>query len=50
MKDNGSYNIVQDQKSSIVWGMPGKAVEFNAADKVVPLDQVAFQIKKYLKL
>lgn len=49
MKDNGSYNIVQDQESSIVWGMPGKAVEYGAANIVLPLNKIAGEIERYVR-
>lgn len=48
MKDNGSYNIVQDEKSSIVWGMPGKAYEYGAADTVLPVTDIAAEIVRFL--
>ena len=48
MKDSGSYNIVQDEQTSVVWGMPGKAVEYGAAHKILPLNQIAREICKYL--
>jgi len=44
MKDAGSVNIVQDEASSVVWGMPGEAFREGAADYVVPLEKVAAQI------
>lgn len=49
MKDNGSYNIVQDEESSIVWGMPGKAVEYGAAHKVLPLDKIAEELVRFIQ-
>ncbi len=44
MKDNGSPVIVQDEDSSIVWGMPGEAYQLGCRDHVVPLDKVAERI------
>ena len=44
MKDAGSINIVQDEASSVVWGMPGEAFKLGAADHVVALDKIAAQI------
>lgn len=41
MKKAGSYNICQDEASSVVWGMPGAAVGLGAADSVLPLNQIA---------
>ncbi len=44
MKDAGAVNIVQDEATSVVWGMPGEAFKIGAADYVLPLDKVAGQI------
>jgi two-component system chemotaxis response regulator CheB len=43
---NGSV-IAQDEKTSIVYGMPKAVVENNLADKVVPLHRIANEIVKY---
>lgn len=48
MKDAGSYNIIQDEESSVVWGMPGKAYEYGAADVVAPLEKIAATICSHL--
>lgn len=40
MQANGSKTIAQDEKSSIVWGMPRAAVELNAADEILPLNRI----------
>ena len=44
MKQAGARTIAQDEKSCIVFGMPNEAIKLGAADKVVPLDQVAREI------
>ena len=44
MKEAGAINIVQDQASSIVWGMPGEAYKLGAAHHMLPLTQIASQI------
>lgn len=49
MKDAGSYNIIQDRESSVVWGMPGAAHEVGAGDKVVPLNKIAGHIISKVK-
>jgi two-component system chemotaxis response regulator CheB len=36
--------IVQDEPSSVVWGMPGAVARAGFADKMLPLDQVAGEI------
>jgi len=41
MRENGAFTIAQDEASSIVFGMPKEAIECGAAQKVVPLRQVA---------
>jgi two-component system chemotaxis response regulator CheB len=37
----GAPTIAQDEATSVVWGMPGSAVKLGAADRVIPLTQVA---------
>jgi two-component system chemotaxis response regulator CheB len=37
----GGYAIAQDQASSVVWGMPGSAVDAGVIDQVEPLDRIA---------
>jgi len=41
MHQAGSYNIAQDENTSVVYGMPKMAVEAGGIDKVLPLDQIA---------
>lgn len=41
MKDAGAYNIAQDEKSCVVFGMPNEAIKLNAVEKVLPLDQIS---------
>jgi len=41
MKRNGCRTLVQDEATSVVWGMPGCAVEAGVVDRVVPLDRLA---------
>jgi two-component system chemotaxis response regulator CheB len=40
MRQAGSYNLVQDEASSVVWGMPGAAVKLGAANEVLPLEAI----------
>ncbi len=44
MREAGAINIVQDEASSVVWGMPGEAYRKGAAHYVLPLDKIAEQI------
>jgi two-component system chemotaxis response regulator CheB len=40
----GARIYVQDEASSVVWGMPGFVARNGLADKVLPLDQIGFEI------
>ncbi len=37
----GGRTIVQDEATSIVWGMPGSVAQAGLADRVLPLDKIA---------
>jgi len=41
--------IAQDEKSSVVWGMPGCVVQAGLADAVLPLDKVCGEIIRRVK-
>jgi len=36
--------IAQNEKTSVVWGMPGEAVKLGAADDILPLESIAERI------
>lgn len=40
LRQAGGYTIAQDAASSVVFGMPGAAIEQGAAQKVSPLDKI----------
>jgi len=42
--DTGARTIIQDEKTSVVWGMPGEAYRLGAADYMLPLRKIASQI------
>lgn len=44
IQDTGAPTIAQDEKTSVVWGMPGEAVKRGAADQVLPLQKVTPKI------
>ncbi|GBU21530.1 chemotaxis response regulator protein-glutamate methylesterase [Fibrobacteres bacterium R8-0-B4] len=46
MKEAGAYTIVQDEASSVVWGMPGEAFKLGAATIVLPLKKIAEEALK----
>ncbi|WP_369857299.1 chemotaxis response regulator protein-glutamate methylesterase [Candidatus Thalassolituus haligoni] len=41
LHQSGTRTVVQDETSSVVWGMPGAVVDIGAADHVLPLDKIA---------
>ena len=46
MHDAGAATVVQDEKTSVVWGMPDQAVKLGGADAVLPLSDIAPTILK----
>ena len=44
MRQAGARTLVQDEASSVVWGMPGAAFKLGAAEEQVPLEQVAARL------
>lgn len=40
IRANGGYVIAQDEPTSVVWGMPGAAVNAGAVDKICPLSDI----------
>ncbi len=41
MKDQGCYNIAQDEASCVIFGMPREAIRAGAVDQTLPLDRIA---------
>lgn len=46
IQDRGGQVIVQDEATSVVWGMPGFVVKGRLADQILPLDQIAEELIK----
>jgi two-component system, chemotaxis family, protein-glutamate methylesterase/glutaminase len=40
--------LVQDQSTSVVWGMPGAISQAGYADEVLPLDRIPEAINRHL--
>ncbi len=49
IKDKGGYVIVQDEDTSVVWGMPGFVARAGLADEILPLNQIGPRIVSLLK-
>ncbi len=45
VKDNGGLTIVQDEESSVVHGMAGKAIKLDAAGYVLPPEKIAVVLR-----
>lgn len=41
MRQAGAYTIAQDEKTSVVFGMPHEAIKLGAAEAVLPLQQIS---------
>ena len=44
MKDKGARIYVQDEETSVIWGMPGNVARLGLADRVLPLKQIASEL------
>jgi two-component system chemotaxis response regulator CheB len=49
MRDAGAFNLVQDEASCVVFGMPREAIAAGAADEVLPLGQIAPRLIERLR-
>jgi two-component system chemotaxis response regulator CheB len=49
MHDVGAKTVIQDEQSSVVWGMPGAAFKLGCTDFVLPLEDVANKILSLVK-
>jgi two-component system chemotaxis response regulator CheB len=50
IKNAGGRVIVQDENSSVVWGMPGFVAKAGLAEKTLPLDQIGQEIINIVKI
>jgi two-component system chemotaxis response regulator CheB len=46
----GAYNIVQDQASSVVYGMPRAVADAGAADEILPLDRIGQRVRTVFRM
>jgi two-component system chemotaxis response regulator CheB len=44
MRDAGAATFAQDERTSVVWGMPGASVQLGAVELVLPLEAIADQL------
>lgn len=48
MRQAGAHTVVQDEATSLVWGMPGSAFRLGAAEEVRPLDEITATVVGWL--
>lgn len=49
IKRAGGEVVIQDEETSIVWGMPGTAFKAGAATRAVPITSVAAEVRRILR-
>jgi two-component system chemotaxis response regulator CheB len=49
MREAGSFNLVQDEASCVVFGMPREAIAHGAAHEVLPLTKIAPRLVEWLR-
>ncbi len=49
IRDAGGNIIIQDEKSSVVWGMPGLVHASGLADAAYPLDRLVVEIERWVR-
>lgn len=49
MKKSGAHIIVQDEESSIVWGMPSSVINAGAADEIYPLNEIPDAVESIIE-
>ena len=50
LKETGAFTIAQDEKSSVVYGMPKEALKFDKTAKILPLDRIAPFVITHLRI
>jgi two-component system chemotaxis response regulator CheB len=50
MREAGAMTLAQDERSSVVWGMPGAAVEMGAVRHVVSLERMGDELTRLLSV
>jgi two-component system chemotaxis response regulator CheB len=48
LKASGGYVVVQDEATSVVWGMPGAVARANLADAILPIDDIVPDLLRHV--
>ena len=46
VRESGGLTIAQNEATSVVWGMPGRAVELGAVKQVLPISKIALALMR----
>lgn len=49
LRDLGAHTVAQNEATCVVYGMPKEAVNIGAAEKILPLEQIAQQLLHFAK-
>jgi two-component system chemotaxis response regulator CheB len=49
VREKGGQILVQDESSSVVWGMPGYVARAGLADQILPLDQIGPELLRRVR-
>lgn len=49
IKELGGYILIQDEQSSVVWGMPGSAVKEGNFHEILPLEEIPLRVKQLVQ-
>lgn len=49
MKEKGAFNIAQDEKSCVIFGMPKEAIAKGGTDETLPLEKIAARVMAHFK-
>lgn len=49
LKQQGAYVLVQDEESSLIWGMPSSAIRAGLVDEIVPIDRMARRLLRQIE-
>ena len=50
IREAGGEVFIQDEESSVVWGMPGAVAEAGQADQIYPLDRIGQELVRHVTL
>ena len=49
VREHGGCVYVQDEATSVVWGMPGQTAAAGAADRILPLREIAGEVDRHIR-